>query len=69
MHDFFILVDRNGLGFFLITLALIGAAVRVITTFINRNKPVCDCDCCGDGPDEEEEVVAMGGEEEDHAHK
>jgi hypothetical protein len=54
-HDLCTLITNNGFGAFIILLALIWACERVVTALINRNKPVCDCDCC----------QMMGGEEED----
>lgn len=65
LHDLFILIDRNALGFFILALALIWATERLIQSFINRNKPVCDCDCCQEPHDEDEDEVIAGGEEED----
>lgn len=64
LHEICLLITNNGLGSFLILLALIWASERVITAFINRNKPVCDCECCQDNHEDEEddEVVAMGGQ-------
>ncbi len=70
LHELCHLITENGIGSFLILLALIWATVTVLTAFINRNKPSCICDCCDENEDEdEEEVVAMGGEEEDHDHR
>lgn len=74
MTDFLILIDRNAFGFFIITLALIMVFYKIVTAFIERNKPACECDCCQDpvdededeeDEDEEDEVIARGGREEE----
>jgi len=66
LHDFFILVDRNGLGFFLITLAILWAFERMVVAFINRNKPVCNCECCTfEHDDDDDEIVEKGGQVEE----
>lgn len=67
MSELVHLVEWGGIGSFIILLAFIWACERVITAFINRNKPATDCerDCeceCDEEEDEEEEVVAMGGQ-------
>lgn len=69
------LIREFPFGSFLIITGIIAGGVKVITTFINRNKPCCDCDCCGpdeedddnddDDEDEGEGPALMGGQEED----
>jgi len=48
----------------IVVLSLIWACERAFTAFVNRHKPVCKCKRCDDDEDEPE-VIAMGGEEED----
>lgn len=55
IHELFTLMRENPLGTFIIILAILWAFERMVTAFINRNKPVCDCDCC-------EEIEEEGGE-------
>lgn len=68
MSELVHLIEWGGIGSFIILLAFIWACERVITAFINRNKPAtdcerdCECDCDEEECDEEEEVVAMGGQ-------
>ncbi len=57
-HELFALMRENPLGTFIIILCLLWAFERMVTAFINRNKPVCDCECC-------EETVEEGGEEDE----
>jgi hypothetical protein len=66
MHDLIILIDRNGLGFLIVALALIAAFYYLTKAFIERNKPTCEC---YEEEEDEEETVAMGGEEEDTHHE
>ena len=47
----------------IVALSLIWACVVVSVAFVRRNTPVCVRKCCDE--DEKNEVVAMGGEEED----
>ena len=55
---------ENPLGTFIIILCLIWAVERMVVAFINRNKPpTCRCDNCDD--DDEDEVIAMGGQVEE----
>jgi hypothetical protein len=61
-HELFALMRENPLGTFIIILAVLWAFERMVTTFLNRNKPVCECDCC-----QEEETEEEGGEEDDEA--
>lgn len=42
-------------GSFILILAFIWACERAVSSFFNRNRPSCDCDCCGVEDDEEEE--------------
>lgn len=71
IHEIVSLIKENPLGSFIVILAVLWACERVITAFINRNKPpatVCECPCCDEDDEcEEDEVVARGGqvEEED----
>lgn len=56
--DFWTFVNNNGLGVFIVTLAALWAVERVVTSFINRNKPPapkCECECCGEDEEEEDE--------------
>jgi hypothetical protein len=65
------LIREFPFGAFVIILASLWAGERVVTAFINRNKPECDCerDCeCEDDDcddDEGEGPAIMGGQEED----
>ena len=62
IHELFSLMRENPLGTFIIILAVLWAFERMVTTFLNRNKPVvqCDCDCC-----EHDETEEEGGEEDE----
>ena len=57
MHEIASLIREFPFGSFLIITGFGAGVVSVITTFINRNKPVveCNCDCCGLDEDDEEE--------------
>jgi len=62
------LIREFPFGSFLIIAGTLIGLSGVIHAFINRNRPVCECDCCeGDDDDDEPEGdrVIMGGEEED----
>jgi hypothetical protein len=63
------LIREFPFGSFLIITAIIAGIIKIAITFINRNKPECNCeeDCeCEDEDDEPEgDRVIMGGEEED----
>jgi len=54
-HELFALMRENPLGSFIIILCVLWAFERVVVAFINRNKPVvdCDCDCCTDEEEDE----------------
>lgn len=74
MRELVGLIEWGGIGSFIIIIAFIWACERVITAFINRNKPDtdcerdCECDCDEDhDEDEGEEVVAMGGQVDEHS--
>ena len=58
----------NSFGGFIIVMALIYGFIVLAKAYIERNKPVleCECECCEPEEEDEEEIVAMGGEEEDH---
>lgn len=52
------LIREFPFGSFIIILAVLWACERVVTSFINRNKPAapqCECDCCEDAEEEDEE--------------
>ena len=71
MRELVQLIEWGGIGSFIILLAFIWACERVITAFINRNKPAPQ-ECCHEDDedeyeDEEEEVVAMGGQVDEHS--
>ena len=74
MSDLVRLIEWGGIGSFIVILAFIWAGERVLTAFINRNKPAtdcardCECDCDEESEEPEEdgqEVVVMGGQVED----
>lgn len=52
------LIREFPFGSFIIILATLWAGERMVTAFINRNKPPppeCDCECCELDEDEEDE--------------
>lgn len=52
------LIREFPFGSFIIILAALWACERMVTAFINRNKPPapqCDCECCELDEDEEDE--------------
>jgi hypothetical protein len=70
VSDLVRLIEWGGIGSFIVILAFIWACERVITGFINRNKPATDCerDCecdCDEEPEDGDDVVVMGGQVED----
>ncbi len=46
------LVREFPFGSFIIILSVLWACERVVSAFINRNKPSCDCDCCNEDEDD-----------------
>lgn len=51
------LIKEFPFGAFIIILAVLWACERVVTSFINRNKPEapqCDCECCCDDDEDDE---------------
>lgn len=68
-HDLCALITNNPFGSFIIILASIWAAERVVTALINRKKPECECDCCvnehDDDDDDEDRPIKGGRVEED----
>lgn len=52
MHEFITLMRENPFGTFIILLAVLWTAERVVFGIINRNRPQINCDC--DCHDEEE---------------
>jgi hypothetical protein len=49
-------------GSFIIILAIIGGITTVARAFVNRNKPVCDCECCN--LDDEDDDIEGGEDDE-----
>ncbi len=60
------LIREFPFGSFLIITGIIAGCVTVAKTFINRNKPTCECDCCGTDDDDDDPVIE-GGEEDDES--
>jgi len=58
------LIKEFPFGSFIIILAALWAFERMVTSFINRNKPIvqCDCNCC---EEEEEDCCEEDEEDED----
>lgn len=56
MHEIASLIREFPFGSFLIITGIGGGIVTIITTFINRNRPVveCNCDCCDEGEEDED---------------
>lgn len=54
-HDLCSLITNNPFGSFIVILMLIWAVENVVKAFVNRNKPVCDCDCCVEQNQDDEE--------------
>lgn len=75
------LIQMFPFGSFVIIVLLIAVVYSMVMAIINRNRPVCNCECCDEddsdddsSEDEEEDdeddkpengPVIMGGEEED----
>ncbi len=52
------LIREFPIGSLIVILSALWAGERVVTSFINRNKPPapkCECECCDDGDEDEEE--------------
>jgi hypothetical protein len=62
MHELAGLIREFPFGSFIIILSILWACERTVSAIVNRNKPVCDCECChADSSDDDEE----GDEEEE----
>lgn len=49
------LIREFPVGAFLIIMSIVWAFERMAVSFINRNKPVVQCDCCEEADEKEEE--------------
>lgn len=56
METIVVLIRENPFGSFIVIMALLSGVFSLARSFINRNKPVCNCDCCEvEGDDDEED--------------
>jgi hypothetical protein len=74
MSEIASLIREFPFGSFLIITGIIGGITSVCRAYINRDKPVCNCECCNNDLDDDvgEEVETEVEDEDDdceHEHK